>query len=298
AVKERGILSASMRTVLITGANKGIGFALAKAVLSYAKDTAVLLGSRSEARGEAAVQALVAADPEWSTRLRLVVIDVASKTSVDAAAGQVRGPLYAIVNNAGIMGADLAFESVLNVNARGPERVCDAFLPMVDDTGGRVVNISSASGPNFVAQCSAARQAGFTNRETSLADYHALLDQGLELQRTGGLRAAGFGQGQSYGFSKACLNLFTMIVARQRPELYVNACTPGFIATDLTRPIAEAQGASPADMGMKPPEKGTVAPMHLLFGEVRGSGWYFGSDAQRSPLDRYRAPGDPPYEGP
>ena len=37
---------------------------------------------------------------------------------------------------------------------------------------------------------------------------------------------------------------------------------------------------------------------HLLFGELEGNGRYYGSDAKRSPLDKYRSPGSPPYEGP
>jgi hypothetical protein len=49
---------------------------------------------------------------------------------------------------------------------------------------------------------------------------------------------------------------------------------------------------------MKPPQAGTVAPCFLLFGADVGSGRFYGSDAQRSPLDRYRAPGSAPYEGP
>jgi carbonyl reductase 1 len=35
--------------------------------------------------------------------------------------------------------------------------------------------------------------------------------------------------------------------------------------------------------------------MHLLFDELEGNGRCYGSDAKRSPLDRYRAPGSPPY---
>ena len=46
-----------------------------------------------------------------------------------------------------------------------------------------------------------------------------------------------------------------------------------------------------------PPEKGTVAPIFCLLEPSLGSGKYYGSDAVRSPLDRYRGPGDPPYEG-
>ncbi len=77
----------------------------------------------------------------------------------------------------------------------------------------------------------------------------------------------------------------------------VNACTPGFIATDLTRPVASAQGKSPEDLGMKPPAEGTKSALYLLFGSSQGSGHYYGSDALRSPIDRYRSPGSPAYTG-
>ncbi len=39
-----------------------------------------------------------------------------------------------------------------------------------------------------------------------------------------------------------------------------------------------------------------VAPLHILFGDDVAHGWYYGSDAVRSPLDIYRGPGDAPYE--
>ena len=87
------------------------------------------------------------------------------------------------------------------------------------------------------------------------------------------------------------------LVAREQPGLLVNACTPGFIATDMTRPYAESEGKAPAALGMKTPAEGAKAPLHLLFGAVQGSGHYYGSDAKRSPTDRYRAPGSPEYVG-
>ena len=48
---------------------------------------------------------------------------------------------------------------------------------------------------------------------------------------------------------------------------------------------------------MKSPAEGARAPIHLLCGELEGNGRYYGSDAKRSPLDRYREPGSPPYVG-
>ena len=88
-----------------------------------------------------------------------------------------------------------------------------------------------------------------------------------------------------------------MQLARRFPNLAVNACTPGFIETDMTRGYATAQNKSPAELGMKTPDEGVRSALHLLFGELEGNGRYYGSDAKRSPLDRYRAPGSPAYTG-
>ena len=48
---------------------------------------------------------------------------------------------------------------------------------------------------------------------------------------------------------------------------------------------------------MKSPEEGTTANIFLLMDNPGCSGQYFGSDCLRSPFDKYRAPGDPPYTG-
>jgi len=92
-------------------------------------------------------------------------------------------------------------------------------------------------------------------------------------------------------------NTYTLLLAREHPDLRINACTPGFIETDMTRHYAASQGKPPAELGMKPPAAGATAPMHLLFGALEGNGRYYGSDAKRSPLDRYRSPGSAPYDG-
>lgn len=292
------------RRILITGANKGIGLATVAAVLEAENDTFVLLGSRSAERGHAARDKLVADNPGWSDRIEVVQLDVSDDASTTAAAAYVsrtygaQNALHGIINNAGIGLGRKSMEVVLNVNTRGPYRVIQAFLPMLDPHGGRIVNVSSAAGPNFVSRCSAERQHSLTHAGVTWADAEALMQECLEIAAQGGdFEARGLGDGQAYGLSKACLNALTIHLARTYPELVINACTPGFIETDLTRPYAEQSGKSPADMGMKSPAQGTRASLHLVLGDVGGSGWYFGSDAQRSPLDRYRSPGDPPYTG-
>lgn len=294
-----------MRRILVTGANKGIGLAIATAILDEHADTFVLLGSRDAARGRAAIDRLAGEHAGWAERLALVELDVASDASVAAAAkavgdryGRDPAPLYAIVNNAGIgfPAGDVA--AVLNVNFLGARRVCEAFLPLLDAKTGRIVNISSAAGPNFVHTCSAERRRFFLDPDVAWPALQALIDECIAIGGDQAVFAArGLGSGEPYGLSKACLNSYTMLLAREHPALRVNACTPGFIETDLTRKYAEAQGKPPAELGMKPPSAGARAAMFLLFGEPEGNGRYYGSDAVRSPLDRYRAPGDPPYTG-
>ena len=52
-----------MRRVLVTGGNKGIGFALVRAILQSQQDSFVLLGSRSRERGQAAIDQLLVGKP-------------------------------------------------------------------------------------------------------------------------------------------------------------------------------------------------------------------------------------------
>lgn len=275
-----------MRKILVTGANKGIGLAIVQAILKNHDDTFVFVGSRDAERGKKACETI------GSDRVQVVALDVASDDSVAAAAEQVKAAvngesLYGIVNNAGIgLGSD-ALETVLNVNVRGIKRVSDSFLSLLDKSSGRMVNITSASGPMYVAKCDQDKQRFFVDPKVEWGAIDALMSAAVK---------AG-DEADAYGLSKACANSLTMCLAQNHPSLRINACTPGFIETDLTRPYAESSGKSPADLGMKSPEEGTRSAMHLLFEELDGNGWYYGSDAVRSPLDKYRAPGDPPFAG-
>jgi NAD(P)-dependent dehydrogenase (short-subunit alcohol dehydrogenase family) len=272
-----------MRHVLVTGANKGIGFAIVEAILAEHADTFVSLGARDALRGRDAAASLGA-------RVKAISLDVTDDASVTAAVAEISDhlggkKLYGIVNNAGLGSGNGNPAAIVDTNTLGVRRVCEAFLPLLEPNG-RIVNVTSASGPLYVASCDADTQRFLLDRDVTWPRLKAFIDE-----RSASVKDA-------YGFSKACANSYTMLVAREHPELVVNACTPGFIATDLTRHYAESAGKSPAELGMKTPAEGTRAPMHLLFASLEGNGNYYGSDAKRSPLDRYRAPGSPEFTGP
>ena len=253
-----------MKRILITGANKGIGLATVAKLLGLYDETFLLLGSRDSKKGQQALNSLLDIQPEWKDRLDLIQIDVEQDLSVNSAAEEVvtkfgrnPSPLYAIVNNAGIGDSMLGLNKVLQVNTFGPKRVCDAFLPLLNPSIGRVVNVTSASGPLYLAGSSNETKKLLTNPDVSWTEIEKFMSECLKLESE---RTTDWGGDWSaYGISKACTNAYSIYLAKKNPNLTINACTPGFIETDLTRPMAESNGKTPAEMGMKSPEEGVSA---------------------------------------
>lgn len=175
---------------------------------------------------------------------------------------------------------------IINTNYFGPRRVNEAFGKMLARPGGRIVNVSSASGPNYVSGLSDdSPLKPLLAKPWTLPGGMAEVD---EMARTlsGGVDG---GEGEAYGASKALLNAYNYIHAKIETDLVINAITPGFIATDLTKATAAAH----------PPAKGAVPPCFLMMDANIGTlptGRYYGSDCVRSPLDVYRGPGDAPFD--
>ena len=270
--------------ILVTGASSGIGLALSKQLL-LERGARVFLCSRDLGRGQEAIASL-ALPAEAAKRCSLVQLDATSDDSVAAAASTVAAALggeklYAIVNNAGVgLQSTGGPELVIDTNLRGPRRVVDAFLPLLQPQGGRIVNVGSGSGPSFVknlGETDAARRMIATPRSWQEIEELVALHLGSPADTNGG-----------YGVSKALLASYTQMLAEQHPGLICATCSPGFINTKLTAGF----GAT------KTPDEGTVAIKQLLF-QVgpEASGQYFGSDAVRSPLHYMRNPGEPAYDG-
>lgn len=306
-----------MHRVIVTGANKGIGLAIVKGILEAEPAAFVFLGSRDMLRGSDAVKGLVDDNAAFSGRVEALQIDVSDGESVSRAADAVRArfsdsstgaPLTTLVNNAGVMTSIYStsnFAQCIDVNVRGVMRTTEAFLPLLDPSKGRVVMISSSAGPSFVAGCSDERKKSLVDPAVTRSQINDLVDECLAISSGGDDVPAKFGQAglnggevrNGYDLSKAIVNMYTMHLARQHPALMVNACTPGLIKTDLTVSLEATMGMNLDNMGAKPPSEGAKVVLFLTLGSPGGNGWYFGSDSVRSPLDRYRSPGEPAYEG-
>jgi 3-oxoacyl-[acyl-carrier protein] reductase len=199
-------------TALVTGASKGIGAAIARALA--ADGWLVAVNYRSDEEG---AQATVAAIEEAGGRAAAIQGDVVDADPADlfAAAEEQLGPVLALVNNAGVRADNLAIQiddddwnKVLDTNLSAAFRLTKrAIRPMLKARYGRIVNIASVVGPRA--------NAGQAN----------------------------------YAAAKAGLIGMTKTVAHEvaRRGITVNAVAPGFIETDMTADLPqEVMQAVPA----------------------------------------------------
>lgn len=218
------------KVALITGANKGIGFEIAKGLARAG--VRVYLGARDEQRGLAAERTLreEGLDATW------IALDVTDRASIERAKETIERRserLDVLVNNAGI--ATRASEDMARMyatNVFGVAEMMRAFTPLLASTRGRVINLSSSLGS----------LTRLSDREHPAS--HA---------------AQGFWQ---YASSKAAVNALTVLFARAlEPQgISVNAVCPGHCATDLnghSGPRTAEQGAQIAVKMALVPEPGT-----------------------------------------
>lgn len=215
------------RTALVTGANKGIGYAIAAGLAR--RGFRVGVGARDAGRREAAVAALRADGLDVFG----VPLDVTSDESVAAAAAQLEreGGLDVLVNNAAITGGEpqeptrVSAAQVLEVvdtNVVGVLRVTNAVLPLLRrGTSPRIVNVSSTVG--------------------------SLTLQTAQPEAVGPISAA-------YSPTKSYLNALTVHYAKELAGtgILVNAGCPGYVATDLN-----------GHQGFRTPEQGAAVFLDL-----------------------------------
>jgi NAD(P)-dependent dehydrogenase (short-subunit alcohol dehydrogenase family) len=208
------------RIALVTGANKGIGFEVARQLAR--KGFHVFLGARNSDAGVAAVQKLTKEGvKEEYGEITFLKIDVSKPDSIRRAAEEFSSKsdrLDTLVNNAGILLDDdkdvltitpEIFETTLRTNTLGALLVSQVFVPFLKKSDApRIVNVSSGGG--------------------QLAD-------GAD------------GWAPAYCISKTALNGVTVQLAAALPKFAVNSVCPGWVRTDMggadaTRSVAE--GAS------------------------------------------------------
>lgn len=201
----------TQKTALVTGANKGIGFEVARELARLGRR--VFLGARNVGAGQAAADKL-----SGDGDVAFIEIDISNADSIARAAKEVARQterLDVLVNNAGILldedkdalsiTAEI-FETTLRTNTLGPWLVAQAFAPLLKKSAdARIVNVSSGGGQ---------------------------LEDGAD------------GWAPAYCVSKTALNGVTVQLAAALPKFAVNSVCPGWVRTDMggenaSRSVAE-----------------------------------------------------------
>jgi NAD(P)-dependent dehydrogenase (short-subunit alcohol dehydrogenase family) len=200
------------RIALVTGANKGIGFEVARDLAR--KNFHVFLGARDEKAGTAAAEKLnqelkgqVHGEETGRGAVTALKIDVSKPESIKRGAEEFSRStdrLDVLINNAGILLDDdkdiltatpEIFEATLRTNALGALLVSQAFVPFLKKSDApRIVNVSSTGGQ---------------------------LTDGAD------------GWAPAYCISKTALNGVTVQLAAALPKFAVNSVCPGWVRTDM-----------------------------------------------------------------
>jgi NAD(P)-dependent dehydrogenase (short-subunit alcohol dehydrogenase family) len=233
-----------MQTVLVTGANKGIGFETAKLMLT--KGHYVYLGCRNEALGKEAVSRL---KTEGLSQCELMIIDTADSASVQQAAtlfGSRNTTLDILINNAAILGRRPTVDNpltlddvkpVFETNFFGTIRVTEAFMPFLKQSAHpRIVNVTSTLASLTLHQ------------DPAWPLYNAKLI--------------------SYGPSKTAINAYTVALAYEyrNTNFRINCVTPGYTSTDLNG----HSGGKPAEVNCQ------IIVRYAILDDDGPTGQYFG----------------------
>ena len=244
--------STDRRVILVTGANKGIGFEAVRLLSEQLPSATILLGTRSQANGDDAI-AKLHQSPDKShsyTNLHPLVIDVTDASSIASAVDQVKakyGQLDVLVNNSGIseVDSDHFNPAILDVNLHGVHRTITAFLPILNPHGS-LVTVSSELGCWYTHLSSAELQ-------------QQLFDPSMTYDKLTELGAAFFTPTHGpwpkecsnayglYSLSKVLVSAYMRIVAREHPHLKVVTICPGYCATDLNHNTGHRKASEGAE---------------------------------------------------
>ncbi|KAJ8022297.1 Carbonyl reductase [NADPH] 3 [Holothuria leucospilota] len=271
------------RVAVVTGSNKGIGFAIVRALCKKLDSSDVVyLTSRDETRGQEAVKKL----EEEGLHPLYHQLDIADEQSVHRLCDHLQkthGGLDILVNNAGIQlkyhvsslfspvwfiyvfSQDLKVpfveraERTLKTNFFDTVRAYNILIPAVRSHG-RVVFVASGLGHRGYQLISSELQTRFRGAKTEEA-VQELMEKYLSDVKAGIQKDQGWQEGDDvyppYNTSKLGIITLAKVCGEQmandpREDILVNSCCPGFVDTDLTE-----------HMGHRTVDEGAVTSVYL-----------------------------------
>ncbi|XP_074281378.1 (+)-neomenthol dehydrogenase isoform X2 [Silene latifolia] len=257
-------------TSIVTGANRGIGFALAKRLAELG--VTVILTARDESKGVQAMELLKSQG--LGDYIHFSPLDISQPQSITAFASWFKhkfGVLDILVNNAAVSFNGIHensvqhAETVINTNYHGPKLLIQALLPFFrcSSSKSRILNLTSRLGLT----------SNVRNPKTkaTLEDVENLSEQVIEEVVNSFLKHVKEGVWENegwpehwtdYSVSKLALNAYSKILAKELENcnITVNCFCPGFTQTGMTG----GKGSRTADIAANVAAKLALLPPHYL----------------------------------
>lgn len=237
-----------MRTVFISGGNRGIGFAAARELARCEPDTRIIIGSRSARAGEAAINKLREAG---INNVEYAVFNLLDSHTWGPLIKQIGGPLTVLINNAGIAFKRDSEESPLSqaertlaTNYYATLKFTDHILPFVDRQDGRVIFVSSCLGllncisSRRAPDMSAALRDVLRRENITRQDVDAVAERFILAVSKGTAELEGF-PSNNYSMSKVLVTaagraLQNSPLVRCQTDVAICSVHPGYVRTDMT----------------------------------------------------------------
>ncbi|KAJ1382454.1 Short-chain dehydrogenase/reductase SDR [Sesbania bispinosa] len=253
----------SETVAVVTGGNKGIGFALVKRFAEVG--LTVVLTARDNQKGEAALETLGAQG--FSSNVHFLLLDVSDPLSITAFASSFKAKfgstLDILVNNAGVSFNELDensvehAESVIRTNFYGPKLLIEALLPLFR---------SSSSITRVLNKVRNAEMRRLLEREDLLEEeIEGIVKMFLRDVRNGTWKNQGWpSYWTDYAVSKLALNAYSRVLAKRYSNnnkgMSVNCFCPGFTQTSMTK----GKGTHTADYAASLAATLALLPPHHL----------------------------------
>ncbi|CAK1595442.1 unnamed protein product [Parnassius mnemosyne] len=227
------------KVAIVTGANKGLGYALVKELCKNYNGI-VYLTSRDKERGRRACERLNQLDlhPEYHQ------LDIVNNLNITKFCSFIKNKdqrVDILINNAGILflkdakePRDFQAEQTILVNFTALVSFTEAMLPYIAN-GGKIVNISSSSG-HLSRIPSEKLRTKISSPNLTLNELKELMNDYVEAVKQGKDIEEGWGD-SPYVVSKNAVNAYTFMLQRRLADrkITVNCVHPGYVITDMTR---------------------------------------------------------------
>ncbi|RIB01571.1 hypothetical protein C2G38_2009949 [Gigaspora rosea] len=256
------------KVILVTGGNKGIGYAIVRnlalsyASLSSSQPLTILLTARNPALGQNSADKLheelkpknVLTDDGGIVDLKFLSLDITDEQSIKDVKKVIEkdyGGLDVLINNAAIAFKGNAFDvnvvrTTFATNFYGTLNLINHFYPLIRPNG-RIVNVSSSAGGLHIVNKALGQE--FSKEDLDMDGLIELMKRFEDAVEKDTYKQEGWPR-QAYGVSKLGVTTMTRILARRADKegnnIKVFSCCPGWVKTDMAgerAPLTPDQGA-------------------------------------------------------